>query len=122
MKDIKMPRHRFPQGNRFSTREHKALVAQNRSPEEIEASKAVLKNKIKSLTVAEVLEEKAEEIVSKCISLALSGDSTCMKLCMERLLPPRRFIQMEGKLDARAILAMFPVAQEVDPGPNTNGE
>jgi hypothetical protein len=77
----------------------------------------MLKNKIKSLTVAEVLEEKAEEIVSKCVELALAGDSACMKLCMESLLPPRRFIQMESKIDARAIFAMFPEAQgEDDPG------
>ncbi|MHB8069057.1 MAG: hypothetical protein ACYDIC_14305 [Desulfobaccales bacterium] len=108
-----MPRYKFPKGNTFASKDHKELIAQSKTPEERQAKKTLLKNKIKSLTVAEVLEEKAEEIVSKCIALALSGDSTCMKLCMERLLPPRRFIQMESKIDARAILAMFPVAQEV---------
>jgi len=106
-----MPRHKFAPGNKFASKEHKELVAQTKTPEEKVASKTLLKNKIKSLTVAEVLEEKAEEIVSKCVELALTGDSACMKLCMERLLPPRRFIQMEGKIDARAIFAMFPVAQ-----------
>ena len=109
-----MPRHKFAPGNKFASKEHKALVAQSRSPEEREASKTLLKNKIKSLTVAEVLEEKSEEIVSKCVELALAGDSTCMKLCMERLLPPRRFIQMESKISAMGLLGLFPVAQEVD--------
>jgi hypothetical protein len=107
-----MPRHKFQKGNKFASKEHKELVAQIKSPEERLASKALLKNRVKSLTVAEVLEENANAIVDKCIEMALGGDSTCMKLCMERLLPPRKFIQMESRITAMGILGLLTSEQE----------
>jgi hypothetical protein len=36
----------------------------------------------------ELLGAHAEALVSKCVVSALQGDSTAMRLCMERLLPP----------------------------------
>lgn len=108
-----MPRHKFAPGNQWASKDHKALIAQNRSPEEREASKALLKNKVKSLTVAQVLEENAQAIVEKTIELALSGDTMCLKLCLERILPAKKFVNVESKLTAMGLLGLFPVAQEV---------
>ena len=33
---------------------------------------------------------QAEELIQKCIQMALEGDSTAMRLCIERLVPPRK--------------------------------
>lgn len=108
-----MPRHKFPKGNKFASKDHKQLVALTKTPEERQASKALLKNRVKSLTVSQILEENAEAIMDKCIEMALQGDSTCMKLCVERLIPPKKLIKMESKLTAMGLLGLFPIAQEV---------
>ena len=118
-----MPRHTFPKGNTFASKEHKELIALSKTPEEREASKALLKNKIKSLTVSEVLEENAQAIVEKTIELALAGDTMCLKLCLERILPAKKFVSVESKISAMGILGLFPVAQEVaEPGGYLEGE
>jgi hypothetical protein len=41
----------------------------------------------KKSKLAEALEEHAEVIVQKCKLMAIQGDPTAMRLCMERLLP-----------------------------------
>jgi len=41
-----------------------------------------------TLALQELLGAHAEALVSKCVVSALQGDSTAMRLCMERLLPP----------------------------------
>jgi hypothetical protein len=38
----------------------------------------------------QMLEGEAERITRKAIDLALGGDLTAIRLCMERLLPPRK--------------------------------
>lgn len=43
-----------------------------------------------SLAVEELLEGQAEKLTRKCFEKALHGDMTAMKLCLERLCPPRR--------------------------------
>src|SRR5690242_12827574 len=37
-----------------------------------------------------LLDGEADAIIRKCIEMAKEGDQVCMKLCMERLLPPVR--------------------------------
>ena len=37
-----------------------------------------------------LLDGEAEELTRKCIELALGGDMTALRLCLERLVPPRR--------------------------------
>ena len=106
-----MPRHKFQKGNTFASKEHKDLISQTKSPEERLASKALLKNRVKSITVAEVLEENANAIVDKCIEMALEGDSTCMKLCMERLLT-KEVYSHESKITAMGILGLLTGNQE----------
>ena len=38
----------------------------------------------------EALESHAETLMKKCVFLALQGNTTAMRLCMERLIPARR--------------------------------
>ena len=49
------------------------------------------------------LEQDAPEILAKCVSMALEGDATALKLCIERLAPPIR---------ARAEPICFELAQD----------
>ena len=42
------------------------------------------------LAVENLLEGEAERLTRKAIDLALEGDTTAMRLCMERILPPRK--------------------------------
>lgn len=43
-----------------------------------------------TIMLQKLLEGQAEAIINKAIELANDGDSTMIRLCMERLLPPRR--------------------------------
>ena len=43
-----------------------------------------------TLAIQMLLDGEAEVITRKCIDLALEGDPTALKLCMERIIPPRR--------------------------------
>ena len=37
-----------------------------------------------------LLDGQAEELIQQCVQKALDGDSTAMRLCIERLVPPRK--------------------------------
>lgn len=45
------------------------------------------RNKL-TILMQSVLAEKAEELISKAVALALEGDPTALRLCIDRLLPP----------------------------------
>ncbi len=45
-----------------------------------------------------LLEEKAPELVGKAIQLALSGDATALRLCLERVLPALRSTDIPAAL------------------------
>jgi hypothetical protein len=67
----------------------------------------------KAAVVAETLvDDEGEVLIRKCIEFALQGDANAMKLCIERLLPPRRVRPVKFALpelhsiaDAQAALA-----------------
>jgi Family of unknown function (DUF5681) len=44
----------------------------------------------KTLAAAALLEGEAEALTRKAVELALAGDPTAMRLCLERILPPCR--------------------------------
>ncbi|HEY6320164.1 MAG TPA: DUF5681 domain-containing protein [Thermoanaerobaculia bacterium] len=39
---------------------------------------------------AQLLEDEAPRLIRKCIALALGGDTTALRLCLDRILPPVR--------------------------------
>ena len=43
-----------------------------------------------TIAVAELLEGEAEALTRKCVALGKAGDTTALRLCLERLLPPRK--------------------------------
>jgi len=57
----------------------------------------------KTSTLAqELLDSYSEPLIRKCIMMAMHGDTTAMRLCMERILPSRRELPVKiGKLSTR---------------------
>lgn len=47
------------------------------------------RNKV-TLAMEALLDESAEALTEKAVALALGGDMTAMRLCMDRLCPPRK--------------------------------
>jgi hypothetical protein len=43
-----------------------------------------------TLAVEALLDGEAERLTRKAVALALEGDVTCLRLCIDRVLPPRR--------------------------------
>jgi len=60
----------------------------------------------------QTLEEHAETLTKKCVHLALQGNTTAMRLCMERLLPARRQRVLQFKLPAIKTMADVASASE----------
>lgn len=53
-----------------------------------------------TLAMQALLDGEAEALTRKCVELALDGDTTALKLAMDRLLPPRRTRTIELPLPA----------------------
>jgi hypothetical protein len=43
-----------------------------------------------TLAAEKLLDGEAQELTRKCIDLAKNGDTTALRLCLERLIPPRK--------------------------------
>jgi len=43
----------------------------------------------------ELMSERGPEIVNKVIELAMEGDTTCLKMCLDRILPPKRDVEIK---------------------------
>ena len=80
-----------------------------------------------TLAVQELLSGEAEKLTRKCVALALQGDSTALRLCMERLAPPPKDRPIDFPIPpaatAREInMALAKVAEAVGTGTLTPGE
>ena len=80
----------------------------------------------KATILAQVLlDGQAEELIQKCVQMALDGDSTAMRLCIERLVPPRKdspvnldLPKMEGVEDtvkAMSVISSGVAEREITP-------
>lgn len=58
-----------------------------------------------SLAVEQLLEGEAEQLTRKAIDLALAGDTVALKLCMDRLVPPRKDRPVRFEIPASNSLA-----------------
>jgi hypothetical protein len=82
-----------------------------------------------TLAAEALLDGEAEVLTRKAIELALSGDSPALRLCLDRILPPRRerpvrfaLPLLEGAGDAVAAMAAITAAVaagEISPGEAT---
>lgn len=75
----------------------------------------------------QLIEGQAEEVVQKCLQMALEGDSTAMRLVMERLVPPRRERATPLRLPDLGDMENLPVAtrtvlEQVAAGELTTGQ
>ena len=64
-----------------------------------------------TIALQEMLDGHGESITRKCALLALQGDPTALRLCMERLIAPRRDSPVKFKLSA--VTTAAEVAQAV---------
>jgi hypothetical protein len=80
-----------------------------------------------TLAVQELLNGEAEKLTRKCVELALGGDSTALRLCMERLAPPPKDRPIDFPIPAATTareinIALSKVAEAVGAGILTPGE
>ena len=54
--------------------------------------------------------EFSEPVSKKCLSMALQGDSTALRLCMERILPAHKSIPLQFKMPKVQSLRDLPAA------------
>ena len=47
----------------------------------------------------ELMSTKGPEIVQKVVELALEGDRTCLKMCMDRIIPTTKAVEFRGSDD-----------------------
>ena len=64
-----------------------------------------------TLALQDMLGQHAEALVKKCVVMAMQGDTTAMRLCIERLLAPRKQSPVKFKLPPVATIAELAQAQ-----------
>jgi hypothetical protein len=80
-----------------------------------------------TLAAEALLDGEAEALTRKAIEMALSGDSTALRLCLDRILPPRRERPVTFRLPRlggaeNAVGAMAAITSAVATGEITPGE
>ena len=65
-----------------------------------------------TLMAQALLDGEAEALSRKCVELALGGDTTALRLCLERVCPPRR---------ERPVALDMPVLAKAEDGPKAIG-
>ena len=60
----------------------------------------------------DTLDSHAENLIKKCVVLAYQGNTTAMRLCMERLMPARRQRTLQFKLPPIKTITDVAVASE----------
>lgn len=80
-----------------------------------------------TMAVLELLEGQAEALTQRAVDLALAGDTTALRLCLERVAPPRKDTPVQFALPQMttagdAAEAAAAVLQAVSSGDLTPGE
>jgi hypothetical protein len=55
-----------------------------------------------------LLDGETEALVRKAVDLALEGDSTCLRMCLERILPPKKDVPVEIDIPEIGVVADLP--------------
>ena len=71
-----------------------------------------------TLAALALLEGEAEALTRRCVELALAGDTTALRLCLERLLPKSRAVRLQLPLRT---LSDLDVASDVVSGALADG-
>jgi hypothetical protein len=80
-----------------------------------------------TLAAQALLDSHSEPLMKKCLQMALMGDTTAMRLCMERVLPARREMpvsaaRMRGRTAGDIAAASDALLRQVCSGQLTPGE
>jgi hypothetical protein len=72
-----------------------------------------------------LLDGQTEQLVNKCVEMAIDGDSTAMRICMDRLIPPRKSRPVKidlpdvstgkGVFEAQAVIVQAVCEGEITP-------
>jgi hypothetical protein len=81
----------FKRGTHPNVRPHQFLPGQSGNPR---GRPKGSKNKMKALAEG-LIGTNASKIVRKVIEMALKGDQACLKMCMDRIIPAQRAIDIE---------------------------
>jgi len=77
----------------------------------------------RATTLAEsLLEGQSQELVNKCIEIALDGDTTALRLCLERLVPPKKTSSINIKMPKINCTSDLPKATSAIVQAVANGE
>lgn len=64
--------------------------------------------------LAKMMRDEGEDIILKCIAMAKQGDTTCIKICMDKILPNAKKDQLEfdlpnliGKTPEQLVTVLF---------------
>jgi hypothetical protein len=74
-----------------------------------------------TLTAEALLDGEVEKLTRKAVDMALAGDTTAMRLCLERIVPPRKdkpvtFDMPKLESTADAVRVMAAIVEEVAKG------
>jgi len=61
-----------------------------------------------TIIAQDLLEGEAEALVRKVVQLALEGDLTCLRICIERLVPPKKDAPIEIDIPEVSSIADIP--------------
>jgi len=80
-----------------------------------------------TLAVQELLDGEAEKLTRKCVELAMGGDSTALRLCMERIAPPPKdrpinFPMPRATTAKEMVTSLAEIAEAVGDGVLSPGE
>ena len=68
-------------------------------------------NKYTELSRA-LMTERGPEIVEKVIEMAMEGDRTCLKMCLDRVLPPKRDVDIKTEGAAAINIVVEQIGQQ----------
>jgi hypothetical protein len=75
-----------------------------------------------TLLLEALLDEQSAEVTRKCVDLALAGDSSALRLIMERIIPPRKYRTIEIDLPVIKNVDDLQIAQDVVMQAASSGE
>src|SRR5260370_13252465 len=75
-----------------------------------------------TIALQKMLDDRGESITRKCSLMAMQGDATAMRLCMERLIAPRKDQPVKFKLPLVRTAAEVPEPVSVVVQPDCRGQ
>lgn len=62
-----------------------------------------------------LLEPHASALIEKAVQMALGGDTTALRLCLDRIIPPMRAIELESSPDGQPVKFIMRMGKDLNP-------